>query len=60
VAFTDDLKWLRTVRVNYRAQRVHQEMVVFRRNVKSVIFPCVSFKRIGRLSAEAIIEDAEL
>ncbi len=59
-AFKDDLKWLRTQRVNYRIQNVHKEMVEFRRATKSVIFPCVTFKSDARLSAGIVVEDEGL
>jgi hypothetical protein len=57
IKFEDDLDWLKTKRLNYKVQRRHQEMVIFRRNVKSVIFPCVTFQYNGWLRADAIIEE---
>lgn len=56
IGLANEFKWLRTKRKNYQVKRMYKEMIEFRRAVKSVIFPCVTFKSKGRLSAEVIVE----
>lgn len=51
-----ELNWLRTKRKNYNVQQVYKEMIEFRREVKAVVFPCVTFERINGLRAESYLE----
>lgn len=47
-----ELEWLRTKRKFYDEQEVYKAMIEFRREVKAVIFPCVSFDKINPWRAE--------
>ena len=59
VAIKEDLKWFKTQRVHYKKQRMYKRNVEFRREVKAVIFPCVTFKNKGRLRADINIDDVQ-
>lgn len=47
-----ELDWLRTKRKNYQVRMLYKEMIEFRRDVKAVIFPCVTFQRRTDFRAE--------
>ncbi|MDB2656936.1 hypothetical protein N9Y60_02645 [Crocinitomicaceae bacterium] len=56
VLISGELNWLRTKRKNYKVQQMYKNNIEFRREVKGVIFPCVTFERIDGLRAESNLE----
>ncbi|XOV66431.1 MAG: hypothetical protein ACFHU9_12465 [Fluviicola sp.] len=48
-----EMNWLRTARKNYKVQRQYKEMIAFRRDLQSLIFPCVSFDKKNPWRADA-------
>ncbi len=57
---SEELGWLRTKRKLYKEQQLYKEMIEFRRELKGVIFPCVTFDKINPLLSESIEKEAEV